>query len=64
MSGYSPIVSRKACSVVPGLPNTYRTPSAMSCSTKARLPVILATRHLAIFVAARSPRERPSGIAV
>jgi hypothetical protein len=29
------------CSVVPGLPNTWRTPSAMSCSSSARLPVIL-----------------------
>ena len=29
------------CSVVPGLPKTRRTPSAMSCSIIARLPVIL-----------------------
>src|SRR5262249_20552275 len=31
----------KPCSVVPGLPNTCRTPSARSCSIIARLPVIL-----------------------
>src|SRR5207244_12413558 len=31
----------KPCSVVPGLPNTWRTPSARSCSIIARLPVIL-----------------------
>ena len=29
------------CSVVPGLPKMRRTPSAMSCSIIARLPVIL-----------------------
>src|SRR5262249_12201593 len=33
--------SMNPCSVVPGLPKMRRTPSAMSCSIIARLPVIL-----------------------
>src|SRR6266576_1327614 len=41
-------MSIKPCSVVPGLPKMWRTPSAISCSSKARLPVV---RTIGTFVA-------------
>src|ERR1700681_588179 len=38
-------MSMNPCSVVPGLPKMWQTPSAISCSSNARLPVIRDTRE-------------------
>ena len=40
ISGYSPSASRNPCSTVPGFPNMYVIPSASSCSTMAKRPVL------------------------